>query len=136
MERENYAWSDLVGSDQTYSFVEANTYEIKSLPQLYSNASEIRTYPTELKNIIESLNNFVAAIQANWQNEQGEDVKSAISAINKIIESLETNTMPVYNIIADELEKMGRKTERTQATTYGNNRGQSILNSGPTMEMY
>ncbi len=136
MERENYAWSDLVGSDQNYSFVEANTYEIKSLPQLYSNASEIRTYPTELKNIIESLNNFVAAIQANWQNEQGEDVKSAISAINKIIESLETNTMPVYNIIADELEKMGRKTERTQATTYGNNRGQSILNSGPTMEMY
>ena len=136
MERENHAWSDLVGSDQNYSFVEANTYEIKSLPQLYSNASEIRTYPTELKNIIESLNNFVAAIQANWQNEQGEDVKSAISAINKIIESLETNTMPVYNIIADELEKMGRKTERTQATTYGNNRGQSILNSGPTMEMY
>lgn len=136
MERENRAWSDLVGSDQNYSYVEANTYEIKSLPQLYSNASEIRTYPTELKNIIESLNSFIASIQANWQNEQGEDVKSAIAAINKIIESLETNIMPLYGEIANQLEKLGRDTERIQATTYAINRGQAVPNAGPKMEMY
>lgn len=133
---ENRAWSDLVGSDQNYSYVEANTYEIKSLPQLYSNASEIRTYPTELKNIIESLNSFIASIQANWQNEQGEDVKSAIAAINKIIESLETNIMPLYGEIANQLEKLGRDTERIQATTYAINRGQAVPNAGPKMEMY
>ena len=136
MERENRAWSDLVGSDQNYSYVEANTYEIKSLPQLYSNASEIRTYPTELKNIIESLNSFIASIQANWQNEQGEDVKSAIAAINKIIESLETNIMPLYGEIANQQEKLGRDTERIQATTYAINRGQAVPNAGPKMEMY
>ena len=136
MERENRAWSDLVGSDQNYSYVEANTYEIKSLPQLYSNASEIRTYPTELKNIIESLNSFIASIQANWQNEQGEDVKSAIAAINKIIESLETNIMPLYGEIAKKKKKLGRDTERIQATTYAINRGQAVPNAGPKMEMY
>ncbi len=132
MERESLAWSDLVPNDDNYAFIAEDTFEIKSIDQLFTDANNIKSISSDLTAIIEHLRNITTSLKTNWENEQGEDIKSSIQKINTIITALEENIIPLYGQVSTVLNDIGTKTKALQAKNFN----EFNSSGGPTSTIY
>ena len=72
---------------------------------------------TDLENSVSSLEYVMKAVQANWENENGQDLQSTIQNLNDAIAVLENEIQPLLKNYVETLYNIANETKSHQSAS-------------------
>lgn len=101
-------------------FINSDTFEIKSLNVIDDETDNIDKGNRRLSTIISNIRSLAKTVQSCWQNEEGNDIKSALDRIENISNIFENSVIPTYAKYSEILKELASETRRIQSQTLNN----------------
>ena len=92
----------------------SNNYNINSVTDLENSAGALASYNQAITNNVSSLEYVMKAVQANWENENGQDLQSTIQNLNDAIAVLENEIQPLLKNYVENLYNIANETKSHQ----------------------
>lgn len=93
------------------------TYEIEDFDQLESSAADLANSNQKILGDASSLTYIIKQIRANWQNETGKDINSALTELEACTDKIQNAINPVVGKYVETMNTLVAESRRIEGQT-------------------